>query len=117
MNQRAIAADFHLAMIHLFSMSGRCTGVFHAAVSRAMVRLATRVKALFIAVQRAAKIQQPHAEYPFHKSLEAAAGRPRQPRRIEGPDGLLNPEERLLLGVFKLPGDESTADGPGGDRS
>jgi hypothetical protein len=73
------------------------------------------VKAFVIPAQGAQEIRQPQPNYPFQKLLETAPLGQRQLHRIKGPHGLLNPEESLLVRVFKLPGSKPLAPDPAGE--
>jgi hypothetical protein len=57
-----------------------------------------------------AKIQEPQPQYTVEEGLEATAPRQEALRRIEGADGFLDPEERLLLRIFQVPGGKAQAD-------
>jgi hypothetical protein len=60
------------------------------------------MKALPSAEQRPEKVRGPQPKDAVKKRLETAPPWQRQLRCIKGPDGLLNPEESLLLSVFKI---------------
>jgi hypothetical protein len=60
-------------------------------------------KTLLPPVQGAAKIQEPQAENPLEKRLEAAPPGHNQLHGIEACAGFLDPKEGLLMSLFEVP--------------